>query len=164
MATKKAMRRTIMMAGALALSVSALNANAAAIIKTGNTYLGVNDHGELNVSESDGTFGDINPRGSVVGLTWGGLGDATSPGCLCEGWGAGANGVGASANRAIGGVTNLTLDSRTCRLHTNSSLLRQPIFSRLRSHWQMSGPVFLTTCVIPAPWTGIFPLMSSRNT
>ena len=52
-----------------------------AIIQYGNTVLGVNEEGHLNV------FG-AGPEGPAGYGVWRiGVGDATYPGCLCEGWG-----------------------------------------------------------------------------
>lgn len=65
---------------ALALAASALAANAApAILDTGLIRMGVGDTGGLGQSVA-------------VGLS-GPTGDAITPGCLCEGWGASASGV-----------------------------------------------------------------------
>ena len=59
----------------------AATAFAGAVITTGNTSLGINDSGELN-------FRGNGPDGiQLYGVWRTGLGDATSPGCPCEGWG-----------------------------------------------------------------------------
>lgn len=60
-------------------------AQSAAIITNGNTFLGINDEGHLNVSTSSTLIGPDGP--GTYGLWRNGVGDATSPGCLCEGWG-----------------------------------------------------------------------------
>jgi hypothetical protein len=69
-------------------------AQANAIIKYGDTYLGVNNEGHLNVNpfDVDGLSDEFLTEfgGAPVGLWRQGLGDATSPGCLCEGWGVAA--------------------------------------------------------------------------
>ena len=53
-----------------------------AVITTGNTSLGINDAGQLN-------FYGLGPDGyNLYGVWRTGMGDATSPGCPCEGWGA----------------------------------------------------------------------------
>lgn len=125
----------------LALSITGValsgTAQAAAIIyntgdaTTATIALGVNDAGHLNV-----TVGNITVNASATGLATkitglagtpgvdGGDGwyDATSPGCLCEGWGAAANGIGSSANVAIGGVVNLTVDSFSSTSSTATSV------------------------------------------
>lgn len=90
-------------------------ANAAAIIKYGQSYLGVNDQGHLNVYPetlsdypsdfySEFMYDPANPSygGYPVGLWREGLGDATSPGCLCEGWGVA---VTSGGFRTSGGAT-----------------------------------------------------------
>lgn len=74
-------RRIRLAALALATSMYAGLAVSGAVITFGNTSLGVNDTGELNF------FGD-GPGGSFTyGVYRSGVGDAISPGCLCEGWG-----------------------------------------------------------------------------
>lgn len=75
---------TFLRAGLLAAAVFLVSQPAAAqgaIITFGNTSLGVNPTGELNV------LGD-GPGGSgLYGVYRNGVGDAISPGCACEGWG-----------------------------------------------------------------------------
>lgn len=55
--------------------------DAAALIQHGSTFLGVNDEGHLNFF-TDGPGGFM-----PYGLFRDPIGDSTSPGCLCEGWG-----------------------------------------------------------------------------
>lgn len=102
---------------AAALTTAAFTpVNAATILQYGDTYLGVNDEGHLNVRASDiaglpeefySEFGS-----DVVGLWRAGLGDATSPGCLCEGWGVAASyesaRVAGWANEETGGAMGLS--------------------------------------------------------
>lgn len=101
------------LAGLMALSANTL---ASAIIYntgdplTATVALGVNDEGHLNV-----TVGNITSNASATGLAYkfpsGAWEDATSPGCLCEGWGASAGVVSGYANISSGGIVNLTVDS-----------------------------------------------------
>lgn len=83
------------------------------IVGTSTIALGINDEGHLNITDPFATFFPVNT--SVTGLTFIGVGDATSPGCFCEGWGvSGTVGVTAKsgyANISIDGVVNLTVDS-----------------------------------------------------
>lgn len=87
--------------GAAALGMAA-SASAAAIISNGTVTLGVDDEGQLNVpggapSPVTGT--------TAVGLRFNETGnEATSHGCLCEGWGVGiaGTGTGGSANNDDG--------------------------------------------------------------
>lgn len=99
--------------------LSASIANASAIIKYGDTYLGVNDEGHLNVfpSSVDGLSDEFLAEFAwqPVGLWRDGLGDATAPGCLCEGWGVAAttfdnrvSGWASVDNGGIGGLTGGT--------------------------------------------------------
>lgn len=91
---------------------------------TATVALGVNDLGHLNV-----TTGNIAANASATGLSTKmtdpvtgveGWYDATSPGCLCEGWGVAASGVSGYANEALG-TANLTLDSFTSTSSTATS-------------------------------------------
>lgn len=94
-------------------------ANAAAVLVYNDTLLGVNDEGHLNYSPTsdeiamlmDGGFIDGFPLNSVIGLYRDNVGDATSPGCLCEGWGVSAvvagTPISAGANEDSGGAFNI---------------------------------------------------------
>ena len=82
-------------------------ADAQIVSSDGSVYLGVNDEGHLNVSDVLG----VTINSGFTGLTFTPLGDATSPGCLCEGWGVSGSGVAGYANIAVDGIVNLTLDS-----------------------------------------------------
>lgn len=114
------------MLGLLAVLASPVVVNAASIIDNGDIQLGVADFGQLNIAG-----GVASP---VAGTTFVGLRDlstgyeATSHGCLCEGWGVGiadAGGVGlssGSANNAYG-VSGLTLVSFTSTASTATSVV-----------------------------------------
>ena len=107
-------------AGSLALVValigSAQSAFAGAAIANGSgIYMGVNDEGHHNFST--GILG-LPSNSSYLGIAAtfpdGSVQDATSPGCLCEGWGVAGSGVSGYANvSADGGAINLTVDSFT---------------------------------------------------
>ena len=101
------------------LSVASTTAMAGAIIKYGDTYLGVNNEGQLNISaRSEGLdipaglvlpapgsqFHGSEPEDIIFGLYRNGVGDATSPGCVCEGWGVAATLTDGSGNRIAGGA------------------------------------------------------------
>jgi len=100
-------------AGTLGMMASTA-ANAGAIIKYGDTILGINNEGQLNYRPVD--FSTEMPAGyvdpisdefnGVFGLFKNGLGDATSPGCLCEGWGVAVTVPGGSgfSERIAGGA------------------------------------------------------------
>lgn len=96
-------------AGALSLGVAlAQSASAATLISpNGTVALGVNPEGHLNTGDPYGYA--INA--GILGVTSIGLGDATSPGCQCEGWGVSASGVSGYANVSVNGIVNLTVDS-----------------------------------------------------
>ena len=108
------------------LAIAAPNAQAAAVIYntgaagTASVALGVNDLGALNVVDPFGVTRTTNAAGGAVGLalkfadgTWR---DATSPGCLCEGWGVSATDTGGGSGAHSGwnniaiGTSNLTDD------------------------------------------------------
>ncbi len=103
----------------LAAGLASGQAMAAAVIyntddaKTATIALGINDAGHLNVADPTGFFDPGNaPETGIAAI---GVGDATSPGCLCEGWGVSASisGTGAVkgfANESEGGAINLSVD------------------------------------------------------
>ncbi|MCX6598052.1 MAG: PEP-CTERM sorting domain-containing protein [Acidobacteria bacterium] len=75
------MKRFIALAAFASLGLSTA-AYGGAVITTGQTSLGIHDSGELN-------FYGPGPDGfQLYGVWRTGVGDATSPGCPCEGWGA----------------------------------------------------------------------------
>lgn len=82
---------------------------ASLLLPGGAVALGVNREGHLNAPDPYGYA--INA--GALGVTAVGLGDATSPGCLCEGWGVSANGTdsGYANVSSDGGAQNLTVDS-----------------------------------------------------
>ncbi|NNF15569.1 MAG: PEP-CTERM sorting domain-containing protein [Gammaproteobacteria bacterium] len=89
-------------------------------INFGDTWLGVNDEGHLNVADALG----VTINTSNTGLTYAPVGDATSPGCLCEGWGVAINGTTAMhANQVAGGITNITVDSFASTASTATSVV-----------------------------------------
>ena len=87
---------------------------------TATVALGVNDDGSLNVSTgnitansgSTGLAFKMTPTGGATGFY-----DATSPGCLCEGWGVsgqvGATTYSGSANQDDGGASGLIVGAAT---------------------------------------------------
>ena len=105
------------------VALYAVPAQAQAIITNGTgIYLGVDRLGQLNVA--DGTSGvTLTPSNSTfIGLYSAAIdGDATSPGCLCEGFGIAANGVSGSADNAIGTV-NLSSTSFTSTASTATTV------------------------------------------
>ncbi len=115
----------------LALASSTLlmanNTSAAAVIfntgdeTTATVALGVNDLGHLNTS-----VGNVATNASATGLSYkdasGAWVDATSPGCLCEGWGAAADGISGYAN-VSGGTAGLTLTSFSSTTSTATSIV-----------------------------------------
>ncbi|REJ66551.1 MAG: PEP-CTERM sorting domain-containing protein [Planctomycetota bacterium] len=110
-----------LLALAASLLLAAPSWAAAVIFNTGDVNtatlaLGVNDEGSLNVADPFGVFSPT-PNVVVTGLTHIGVGDAISPGCLCEGWGVSGTHVGSGvahtgfANEHFGGATGLTVGS-----------------------------------------------------
>lgn len=88
---------------------------------TATIALGINDLGHLNTTD-----GNITVNASATGLAYrmpdGNFYDATAPGCLCEGWGAAANGVSGYANEHVG-TSGLTLDSFASASSTATSVV-----------------------------------------
>ncbi|MBU2708049.1 PEP-CTERM sorting domain-containing protein [Zooshikella marina] len=77
---------------------------------SGDIVLGVNDEAHLNVADIMG----VTINTGSTGLTYIPVGDATSPGCLCEGWGVSVENGGTHVGYASvdsGGISNLTVDS-----------------------------------------------------
>lgn len=108
-------RLLISLMGVLAvMCVFASPARAQAIITNGTIALGVDLYGQLNVPDDpDGAGpapGVLTPYNSAyVGLySYAMDGDATSPGCLCEGFGIAADSDSGWANNNFGAPTNLT--------------------------------------------------------
>jgi type IV pilus assembly protein PilY1 len=100
------LRKILAVTTALALP---MGAHAAAIISDGNVKLGVDDFGQLNIS---GGVPDVDGT-TAVGVRWLDAGleyEATSHGCLCEGWGIEVNGTtrGGADNDSFPGVFGLT--------------------------------------------------------
>jgi len=113
--------RTIAIKSAVvaALGLAAQASFAGAVIFNNGTAatttlaLGVNATGELNT-----TTGSVVVNSSATGIALkfadGAYHDATSPGCLCEGWGVSANNtVSGYANVSTDGVVGLAVDSFT---------------------------------------------------
>jgi len=102
---------------ALLVVPSALEATTdGAAITNGTVALGVNASGDLNYNcdpSVDNSCPD-NPSNEYFGVRFMPTGsDATSPGCLCEGWGVAdsASGLTGFANENEGGATHLSVDS-----------------------------------------------------
>jgi hypothetical protein len=101
-----------------------------AIITNGATALGVNDQGQLNIllpAPAGFTFpsGSLGDNGEI-GLARNGVGDATSPGCLCEGWGlAVTTGTGPTAGffNQASGSGGATLSSFAAGASTATSVV-----------------------------------------
>jgi len=115
---------TLKLSSLVAAALLATSAQAAGIITNGTVALGVQNSGALNVSGGTtiygpiftspgiGTAGGTGVRGLFVNGPYGY--EATYPGCLCEGWGAGwvnADGTGARAGWDGNGVFNRSLVS-----------------------------------------------------
>ncbi len=96
----------------------------AVCINNGTILLAVNPTGELNTNDATGS-----PAGpGNAGLTYlPTLNDATSPGCLCEGWGVAdpATGTFGAANRATFGIggSNITVESFVTTASTATSVV-----------------------------------------
>jgi len=119
----------VITAGMLGLATPA---SAQAVITNGSgVALGVNTTGNLNVSGASVGILPYNssPYVGVAYLTdftgtaapeWG---DATAPGCLCEGWGVSAGAIWGGADIDAGGTVNLTVDSFTSTASTATSVV-----------------------------------------
>lgn len=106
------MKRTLIaVLAASAMSLLGIStASAQAIITSGSVQLGVDTLGDLGVSG--------------IGITYTGVGDAITPGCLCEGWGVSGNGIAGWVGNANGGTVNVTGISFTSTASTATSVVR----------------------------------------
>ncbi len=99
-----------------------------AVIEYGDTFLGVNELGHLNISDPTGPDGD-----GIYGLWRRGVGDATSPGCLCEGWGVAVTTAGgreagfANESAGTGGLTGGSFGATTTTATSTVSLTGAPV-------------------------------------
>jgi hypothetical protein len=105
---------------------SHLEPSHSAVITNGLIKLGVKDEGHLNMSAA-GIPSKYNGT-TAVGLRLiypdGSESEATAPGCLCEGWGASADGVSGYANVDVDfGANNLTLVSFNATADTANSVV-----------------------------------------
>src|SRR5690242_19615011 len=120
MTTTGLIGRAALLAGA-ALALAPAAANAQAIITTGSgVYGGFLATGEMGYT--DGVITSVNGASGTVGISvqadlsaYGrgtGLFDATTPGCICEGWGVSASGFGGGRDQSSGPNTGITLASQ----------------------------------------------------
>ncbi|MDO9095126.1 MAG: hypothetical protein Q7U99_21125 [Rubrivivax sp.] len=107
-------------AAALFFAAGAAQAAATIINPAGTVALGVNDLGHLNTS-----VGNVAVNAGATGLAYkfadGSFRDATSPGCLCEGWGVSVNGTTAGFANVAGGTAGLGLTSFASTASTATS-------------------------------------------
>lgn len=126
---------TIILAGMLAIGWSTVALAGAFILSPdGSIALGVNDQGDLNTPS--GVAG-LPTNASALGIAYkfpdGSYRDATSPGCLCEGWGVSANGTSSGyANVSTDGVVNLTVQSFTSSATNITSVVTLTSFPDLK--------------------------------
>ncbi|MGC8202868.1 VPLPA-CTERM sorting domain-containing protein [Aliiroseovarius sp. PTFE2010] len=114
----------LMGAATAALLALSGTASASAIIASGDVMLGVDDFGQLNIG---GGAADVAGE-TIVGMRFvdtasGDEYESTSHGCLCEGWGIAADGVGGDANNNSGGASGLSLVNFTSTATTATSVV-----------------------------------------
>jgi len=122
MKVRSSKRLVAAVALAIAAAGMAGTASAAAIISNGTVQIGVRDLGDLNV---DGGTVANGSGTTIVGLrSVATNSDSTSPGCTCEGWGAGIVSLSRSgyANSSVG-TANLSLVSFTSTATTAVSVV-----------------------------------------
>lgn len=123
MSIKKTALASLLAAGLFTLA-GQVHAAATIINTSGTVALGVNDQGHLNTS-----VGNVAVNSGATGLSYkfadGAFRDATSPGCLCEGWGVSVNGTtsGYANVDTDGGATNLTVSSFTSTANSATSVV-----------------------------------------
>ena len=96
----------------LAASVSGAYAGAVIVNPAGTLALGINNDGSLNFG--GGPLHTVDGPVGISIIDGGVLHDASSAGCLCEGWGVSGNGIPGFANvDTDSGANNLTINSFT---------------------------------------------------
>ncbi len=154
------MQRTLLVAFAAvaALFAVASTADAQAIITNGSgIYLGINPLGNLNVPDGTGGISLTPTNSSYIGLYYSGIdGDATSPGCLCEGFGVAGNGVSGYAGIDIGGYVNLSQTSFASTASTATSIVTMTSLPdlQLTQQFQPSASTALMENVVTITNTG----------
>lgn len=133
--TSRLLNTALMASG---LMVAATTAHAGAVIynPAGTLLMGINDNGSLNYGSGvttnggrgtgfDGSGGGPGSAGIAYKFPDGTWRDATSPGCLCEGWGVSVNNTtsGYANVYTDGGANNLTIDSFTSTASTATSVV-----------------------------------------
>jgi type IV pilus assembly protein PilY1 len=121
---KRSMLTITILAAAAMAGMGEAHAAATIINPAGTVALGVNDEGHLNT-----TVGGVAVNGGVANATGvaykfpdGNFYDATSPGCLCEGWGVSVNNASSGdASVDSGGINNISLDSFSSTASTATS-------------------------------------------
>lgn len=107
--------------GLMGIGSSAAYAGATIFSTSGSIALGVNDEGQLNTTSGSVA---VNSGAGATGISYqfpdGTYRDATSPGCLCEGWGVSVNGTH-SGFADVSGPLNLTVDSFTSGANSATS-------------------------------------------
>lgn len=123
MAIKKTVLASLLAAGLLSLA-GQVHAAATIVNTSGTVALGVNDEGHLNTST-----GNVAVNSGATGLSYkfpdGSFRDATSPGCLCEGWGVSVNGTtsGYANVDSDGGAVNLSVSSFSATANSATSVV-----------------------------------------
>jgi hypothetical protein len=128
----QAMHRSVaaaLLAAGILFAPCAVQAGAILKNPADTVALGLNDNGSLNV-----TAGSISVNGGATGIAFkfadGKFYDATSPGCLCEGWGVSVNGTVAGyanmddsttgVNLTYGALTGVTASTATSTVSLTS--------------------------------------------
>jgi type IV pilus assembly protein PilY1 len=115
---------------------------------TATVLMGINDQGHLNFGSGiTSNGGGGGSAGVAYKFSDGSWRDATSPGCLCEGWGVSVNSTTSGyANVDVGGVVNLTVSSFTA-----SKVGADPDFSIANSTVALTSLPGLTVSQTYAP-------------
>jgi len=143
------------------LGFTAPQAQAQAIITNGTgIYLGVDRMGNLDIP--DGTGGVVlTPTNSPgwVGLYYAPIdGDATAPGCLCEGFGIAADGVSGWVDNAVGGspsnLTSVSFASTAATATTVAEMTSNPGFTVTHDFKPSASPDLMEVDVTLTNGTG----------
>jgi hypothetical protein len=113
----------------VAAGISSSNVFAQATITNGTVQLSIAQQGHIREDANNVALTFV-PTGN----------DALSPGCMCEGWGAGVVGLGAGRGSVDnGGVSNLTVASFTSTASTATSVVNIGSFLRVTHNYTPSA-------------------------
>jgi type IV pilus assembly protein PilY1 len=143
------------------------SARAGAVLTSGNVTIGINPEGNLIDQGPEGVIPTPLPTGSEgnrFSVFLKDVGDALSPGCACEAWGASAGSTVGHAGVSNGGISNITVDSFNSTSTTATSVTHLTSLAALEitQHYQPSKSAALFEDVVTIKNTGATTLTDVR--